>query len=150
MNCPLCQAELIVEPDEIYLQHQNIKCPIKQGYKHMNLHDTHYHKYVSGNWGHFDRIEEITIFPFKITNYHISYGESRRVDKDDHNKILEVTPAHDAIYCSVKKFNPDRTTTGIIKEVRPGFERILQLPVHIHADIEEKLRERLKLLLVLS
>ena len=150
MNCPICQAELEITPCEIYTNHQDIKCPIKQGYPYLNYHDTHYHKYVTGDWGHFDKIEEITIFPFKISNYHIFYGERRRVDKDDHNKILEVTPAHEAIYCSVKKFNPNRTTRGPIKEVRPGFERILQLPVHIHPDIEEKLRERLRLLLVLS
>jgi hypothetical protein len=147
MNCPLCQAELIIEPNEIYKQHQDIRCPIKQGYKHYNYYDTHYRKYVEGNWGHFDEIEEITIFPYLISNRHIRYGESRRMKGD---VVIEVTPAHEVTYCSIKKFNPNRTTTGIIKEVRPGFERILQLPVYIHADIEDKLRERLKLLLVLS
>lgn len=147
MNCPLCQSELIVTPCEIYKNHNDIRCPVKQGYSHVNYYDTHYRKYVEGNWGHFDRIEEMTIFPFKITNYHISYGEHRRMKGD---VVLETIPAHDSTYCSIKKFNPNRTTTGFIKEVRPGFERLLQLPVHIHPDIEDKLRERLKLLLVLS
>src|SRR5579885_660041 len=123
MNCPLCQAELIVHPHEIYTQYADIRCPIKQGYKHSNYYDTHYHKYVDGNWGHFDRIEEMTIFPFKITNYDISYHESRRVKN---GVVTEVIPAREVTYCSIKKFNPDRQTSGPLKEFRPGFERVLQ------------------------
>jgi hypothetical protein len=146
MKCPLCQTDLLVQKQEIYTQYDELICPNKLGLK-LNYNDTHYHKYVDGNWGHFDKIEEMSFYPFKITNYHIYYGESKRIKND---VVVEVTPARDVTYCSIKKYNPNRTTRGPIKEVRPGYERILQLPVHIHPDIEERLRDRLKLLLIIS
>lgn len=146
MKCPLCESELEIKPHEIYSQFEDIMCPVKQGHSDANYYDTHYHRYPEGDWGYFAFVEQIDLYPFRITNYDMTYSEKSSTK----NGITVVEPQRKVKYCSVKKFNPNRTTRGPLKELRPGYERVLQLPHFIHPDIEGKLRERLQLLLVFS
>jgi hypothetical protein len=115
--------------------------------KHLSFYDTHYRRYPEGDWGYFAFVEEMILDPFKITNHEMTYSARSSTDKYG---TTTHEPERKVDYCSIKKYNPNRTTSGPLKEVRPGYERIMQLPVFIHPDIEDKLRERLKLLLLFS
>lgn len=138
MKCPLCSQELEIVPHGQYPQHNNIKCltPIVN----LGYHSSHYTKHPIADWGYFGVIEEIIVYPYLIINHDMTYSE--------HISPTERIPSIKSTYCSVKKYNPNRMTA--LKEVSPGFERVLTFPGYIHLDTEDNLRERLKLLLLLS
>lgn len=124
MNCPICQNILESGPDSTYTYYQNVRCPVYQDDKHNN---THYYKYIKANA---TQIEEISLYPFRIKNIIKSY----------HTNVIND--------CYVYKFNPDKFIE--FKNIGGGFDRVLHLQHHISPDAEDKLRERIKLLLLLS
>jgi leucyl-tRNA synthetase len=153
LYCPLCESPLVITPHEIHPQYEDVKCTFRQGFQLYDYSanaysNTHYRKYVTTGFGGISKVEEMTIFPFQIINCDNTYNEHRTQDG-------EVIPAHDEQFCFIKKYNPEYKT--VINQVNgqsvqipnPHFEKIHELPAHIHADLDERLRERLKVLLML-
>lgn len=143
MNCPLCQSELTINPSSIYPDHtdrSDIHC--EAGKLELSYYHSHYSKGVSADWSYFTRLENMIVYPYLIINHDVVYSD----------KIVghERIPGKKSVYVSIKKYNPNRMTTGCIKELRPGFERILTFPGYLHPDTDTNLRERLKLLLLFS
>ena len=151
LYCPLCDSPLTITQNEIHPEYEDFRCSFKQDrkyydYRANSYNDTHYRKYVTGGFSSFDKIEEITIFPYQIINYHITYFERQLIDT---GVVIGTVPEHNEVFCAIKKYNPDRMTSGPVKESNPGYDRIIQVPAHLHPDSEEKLRERVKVLLML-
>lgn len=142
MNCPICQCELDSYPDPTHKEYQNSMCPIAQNDYHYN---SHYYKYIASSLTHFDEIEEISLYPFRIKNIFQSYHEYTSLRKD--GEEVERTPAHEVVSCFIYKYNHNKFKQF---KISGGFDKILKLSEHIKADSEDKLRERIKLLLLLS
>lgn len=142
MNCPMCQMELEPYFDDELSYYENVKCKTQICF----LENTpHYCKYIRGNSTHIDNIEDISIYPFLIRNTSAYYPADSRLGKYE----VELIPAHTVTSCFVFKYNPDKYK-HYNKEAAGGFNQVLSLRDHIKVDIEEKLRDRLKLLLLLS
>jgi len=142
MNCPLCQFELETYFDKAYSDYENVKCKTQI---HFMEDEPHYSKYVIGDVTHFANVEDILIYPFLIRNKSEHYYADSRLGKHD----VELIPAHTVDSCSVFKYNPSKFKY-LNGEVSGGFHQVFYLKEHIKVDKEDKLRDRLKLLLLLS
>ena len=145
MKCPLCSEkfyseELLITETGLYPNIPDIKCPVIM-IPNLGYYDTHYHKHPIADWSYHGVQEEMIVYPYLIINHDMTYSD-RIVNE------TERIPGKKSVWCSIKKYNRGRLTRS--GELRPGFDRILTFPGYLHPDTEDNLRERLKLLLLLS
>lgn len=146
MKCPLCQKECNENAEEVLPP--SFTCPTYVrigGFGGRYSTHSHFIKYSTGGWATgIYYLERAVIPPYKLENH---LCESTTYREDANGERLEVIhKPHSSIYVMDK--NPE-WRPGIKGVNKTTFSYTLRTPL-IHMDIEDKLKERLKLILLLS
>lgn len=139
MQCPLCLKECIAV-EEANLLPVSYACAMKV---EINKGDfrPHFQRYVTGNWSDGLRYAEVAIIlPYRLVNYYDKFTEGTVYSDEQEKKRVKHEP-HSTIW-SLKE--AQQFSFGMM-----SFDKILELPL-IHMDIEEKLLERIKLMVLMS
>jgi hypothetical protein len=143
MKCPICQADMISinhAPDG----KPDVTCSI---YQNDSYHNSHYYRYFDKAQTYFEKTEDITLLPFKIRNIYKYYYPDSRLTKDI--ATVEHVPEREVFSCHIYKHNMFKLGDPNPVKVE-GYAIITSLNYHIHVDTEDKLRERIKRIILLS
>jgi hypothetical protein len=127
MKCPLCSRECLQDYNR-----DSYYCPTTVVIEWAgNIRLTHFETYVFETRRGSGRKDTVIIPPYKIENY------------SDPETPSEIFP-----FTDISILNEDQAFY-MMEARKLIFKRILEVPL-VHLDTEERLRERIKLLLVLS
>lgn len=139
MQCPLCLKECIAV-EEANLLPPSYACVTDVEINKGDL-QPHYRKWASGSRLEGLRYSEAAIIlPYRLVNHYTKFTEGT-VYSDEQEKKRVKHEAYSTIW-SLKE--AQQFSFGIL-----SFDKILELPL-IHMDIEEKLLERIKLMVLMS
>jgi hypothetical protein len=148
MFCPLCQKECSSTEGSGGALPPTFRCPttVRTGGDGGRFHvEPHFVRYTTGAWATgIYYLERAILPPYKIENHHNDNVILRQVKEGQLSEIVHAP--HSSIYVLGKnpKWRPRSRDIN-----KTAFIYTLQTSL-IHMDIEEKLRQRLKLILLLS